>query len=159
MLRKACGERVPLAFMSSLPQVTTGTETKPAAPPPRRMHSLEKKRRIVEETLRPHASVARVAQAHGVNANQVFLWRKQYQQGLLGPARPSTALLPVQISDRATPEPMPAAVTRSEVLLSSPPPEAKPTGIIHLELAKANLRLEGAVDPASLRTLLDYLLR
>jgi len=26
------------------------------------MHSVEKKRRIVEETLRPHASVARVAQ-------------------------------------------------------------------------------------------------
>lgn len=36
------------------------------------MHPVDKKRRIVEETFRPHASVARIAQAHGVNANQVF---------------------------------------------------------------------------------------
>ena len=122
------------------------------------MHSLEKKRRIVEETLRPHVSVARVAQAHNVNANQVFYWRKQYQQGLLGPLKPSTALLPVQISDLAAPEPIPAARARSETLFSSPPTEAKPSGTIYLELAKAKLRLEGAVDPACLRVVLDCLL-
>jgi transposase-like protein len=29
--------------------------------------------RIVEQTLKPGASVARVAKAHGVNANQVFI--------------------------------------------------------------------------------------
>lgn len=123
------------------------------------MHSIEKKRRIVEETFRPHASVARVAQAHGVNANQVFYWRKQYQQGLLGPAKPSSALLPVQISDLVTPEPMTASVVRSEALLAPPfPAEAPPTGTIHLELAKAKLRIEGVADPASLRVVLDCLL-
>ena len=35
---------------------------------PRQRHTLEEKRRIVEETLVPVASVARVARAHGVNA-------------------------------------------------------------------------------------------
>lgn len=52
--------------------------------PQRRRRSLEEKRRIVEATLEPDASVARVARAQGVNANQVFHWRRQYRQGLLG---------------------------------------------------------------------------
>ncbi len=134
-------------------------ETTPVSSPPRRIHSVEKKRRIVEETLRPHVSVARVAQAHGVNANQVFYWRKQYQQGLLGPAPPKAALLPVQISDLVVPEPMPTPLARSEALDSSRPgTQGGLTGTIHLELAKAKLRVEGAADPACLRALLDCLL-
>ena len=42
--------------------------------------SLELKRQIVEETLTPGASVARVARAHRVNANQVFGWRRLYRE-------------------------------------------------------------------------------
>jgi transposase len=42
----------------------------------RQRRSIAEKRRIVEETLAPSASVARVARAHGVNANQVFGWRR-----------------------------------------------------------------------------------
>jgi transposase len=49
----------------------------------RQRRSLELKCQIVEETLAPGASVARVARAHGVNANQVFAWRRQYQRGPL----------------------------------------------------------------------------
>ncbi len=57
------------------------------------------KRRIVEETLEPEASVARVARAHGVNANQVFAWRRQYRQGLLGEGHAETVnLLPVHVT-------------------------------------------------------------
>jgi transposase-like protein len=50
---------------------------------PRRFRSMEERRRIVEETLVPGESVAGVARRNAVNANQVFVWRKQYQQGLL----------------------------------------------------------------------------
>ena len=50
----------------------------------RQQRSVEEKRRIVEETLVEGASVARVARAHGVNANQVFGWRKLYLAGRLG---------------------------------------------------------------------------
>ena len=145
--------------MSSLSPVGTGTETKPAATPPRRIHSIEKKRRIVEETLRPHASVARAAQAHGVNANQVFYWRKQYQQGLLGPTPPKAALLPVQISDLVPQEPTSAPIAQSEVFVSSRPgTELAPTGTIHLELAQAKLCIQGTADPSCLRAVLDRLL-
>jgi transposase len=45
----------------------------------RRYRSAEERQRIVEETLVPGTSVAVVARAHGVNANQVFGWCKLYQ--------------------------------------------------------------------------------
>jgi transposase len=50
----------------------------------RQRRSIAEKRRIVEETLAPGASVARVAGAHGVNANQVFGWHRLYLAGRLG---------------------------------------------------------------------------
>jgi hypothetical protein len=42
----------------------------------RQRFTLEQKRQIVEATLAPGASVARVAREVGVNANQVFAWRR-----------------------------------------------------------------------------------
>jgi transposase-like protein len=51
---------------------------------PRRRRSAVERRRIVEETLEAGASVARIAMKYGVNANQVFQWRRLYSQGKLG---------------------------------------------------------------------------
>jgi transposase len=45
----------------------------------RRSWSAEEKRRIVEESLRPGASVSVVARRHDVNANLLFSWRRQAQ--------------------------------------------------------------------------------
>ena len=67
----------------------------PARRGPYRHHRLEFKRAVVEETLRPGTSVALVARKHGINANQVFCWRKLYREGQLGDA--SSAMLPVTI--------------------------------------------------------------
>jgi transposase-like protein len=68
----------------------------------RRRRSIAERRRVVEETQAPGTSVARVARAHGVNANQVFHWRRLYQRGLLGgkEQRPG-GLLPVKVSENA----------------------------------------------------------
>jgi transposase len=112
---------------------------------PRRRRSKQERRRIVEETLVAGASVARVARAHGVNANQVFYWRKLYQQGLLDEEARSSALVPVRITD---PEPL------------LPPSRKRRTlaGAIELELARGRVRLEGAVDPLALRVVLECLL-
>jgi hypothetical protein len=44
--------------------------------------SVAEKRRIVELTLAPGASVALVARAHGVNANQVFSKRPEFPSGV-----------------------------------------------------------------------------
>ena len=67
---------------------------------PRRLRTNDEKRRIVEESLKPGASVAIVARAHGVNANLVFGWRRLYQKGLLdaNAATPAAPLLPVKVT-------------------------------------------------------------
>src|SRR5438132_13497008 len=74
---------------------------------PRQKHTIEEKRRIVEETHVRGASVATVARRHQVNANQVFYWRQQYRQGLLAAKGTDGApeLLPVKVT---TPTAMPA---------------------------------------------------
>lgn len=51
---------------------------------PYRRHSIEFKRTVVEQSLQPGASVSRLARQHDVNANQIFAWRKAYQEGRLG---------------------------------------------------------------------------
>ena len=68
---------------------------------PRRLRTAEEKLRIVQETLVPGASVAEIARRHGVNANLLFSWRRQHQQGVLAErTRPPRAakMLPVQIA-------------------------------------------------------------
>lgn len=52
---------------------------------------------IVKLTLEPGTSVASVAQANGLNANQAFRWKRQYERGELQPRRSkaATALVPV----------------------------------------------------------------
>ena len=47
-------------------------------------------------TMAPGASVAEVARAHGVNANQVFKWRRAFERGEL--MESCAALIPVTIS-------------------------------------------------------------
>jgi transposase len=54
----------------------------------------------VQLTLEPGASVAEVARAHGVNANQVFTWRRAFERGEL---IESCALLPVTVSSSGEP--------------------------------------------------------
>jgi hypothetical protein len=66
---------------------------------PRRRRSADERRLIVEETLEAGSSVARVAMKHGVNANQVFKWRRLYESGRLGTrAARDIQLLPVRVA-------------------------------------------------------------
>ena len=131
--------------MSSAARETIDPESTEAAQ--RRRYSIAEKRRIVEQTLVPGVSVARVARERGVNANLVFGWRRQYQRGLLGGDVQPAALLPVTVSE-------------APMALAPAPPVSAPTapGIIQLQLPKGRLRIEGAADPASLRLVLECLL-
>ncbi len=124
--------------------------------PQRRRRSLEEKRRIVEETLEPDASVARVARAHGVNANQVFHWRRQYRQGLLGNAE-TVRLLPVHVTG-ATAGKTNRQVRRPAARATCDGSHSTPSGTIQVELPKGNLRMTGWVDAEALRVVLEKLL-
>ena len=59
-----------------------------------RRHDLELKRHLATLWCEPGASVAAIAREHGINANMLFMWRKQYA---LGTAADSVVLLPVQV--------------------------------------------------------------
>jgi len=120
-----------------------------SAADPRQRRSIAEKRQIVEETLAAGASVARVARAHGVNANQVFGWRRLYRAGRLGEQRPGVKLLPVRVTERN-----PAPVVVEHGFTDFSPPQA---GTIHIELRQAQVRIEGNADPALVRVLLECL--
>lgn len=116
----------------------------------RQYRSPELKRKIVEESLAPGASVARIARAHGVNANQVFTWRRKYQQGLLPAVKSSGPdLLAVRVTE-AVDEASPSSHTLSA---------ASPSGTIQIELAKGTVRIRGSADLGVLRTALEVLAR
>ncbi len=115
----------------------------------RRMRSKLERRQVVEETMRPGApSVAVIARAHGVNANQVFNWRKLYHAGRLDDKVPATELLPVRISETSRQE-----YPRAER------PDIAPvaSGAIHIELGRVRIRIDGSVDPENLRIILEQL--
>jgi transposase len=111
----------------------------------KRFRTKAERRQIVEETMKPGASVSRVARAHDVNANQVFHWRRQYRTGWFEEEKKSTALLPVRIT---------AAVSRK------PRPVASATaGVIDIDLGHARVRIEGRADPDCVRAAIEGLVR
>ena len=130
--------------MTVIPRDKQGTVT-----PVRQRRSIAEKRRIVEETLIEGASVARLARAHGINANQVFGWRRLYLAGRLEERKPAMKLLPVRVSE-SLPAPLP--VEHSSADFAKPQP-----GTIHIELRQAQVRIEGNADPALVRMLLECL--
>jgi transposase len=121
----------------------------------RRRRSVAERRRVVEQTLAPGASVARVARAHGVNANQVFHWRRLYQRGLLGgKVQPAAGLLPVKVSESAETTAMVARCCGDTTAI---PPKA--ANSIQIELARGRIRIEGSADVEVLRVVLECLAR
>jgi transposase len=127
----------------------------------RRKRSALERWRIVEETLAPGASVARVARSHGINANQVFAWRRLHLEGKLvdrtEPAAKSNTqrLLPVTVSEAEhTPEIAATAAPNAE---PAPCVSQLATASIHIQLPKAMVSVEGIADSATLRLILECL--
>jgi transposase len=94
----------------------------------------------VEETLQPGASVAVIARRHGVNANQVFHWRKLYRDGRLDVTPAAGQLVPVRIA---------------EVLSGEHSPPKLHAGVMLVEIGRARIRIEGSVDCENLRLILE----
>ena len=138
----------------------------------RRSWSEEEKRRIVEETLLPGASVATVAQRHALNANLLFSWRRQTAFGS-EVKRPATSppepaeFVPIGVFDRAADE-GPAMVTinvpadasravRSRSAGRAPKLDERP-GVIEIDLAAgARVRVDAFVNERALRRVLRAL--
>lgn len=121
-------------------RVTSGKDT-------RRRHSEELKQALVERSLEPGASVAAIAQEHGLNANLLFNWRRlrlRAQAPAVEDAAPP-ALLPVTVQME------PAGKTSKAI---APRPSS---GVIEIDVGATRVRLRGTVDEASVRCVLRLL--
>ncbi|HVP98710.1 MAG TPA: transposase [Roseiarcus sp.] len=83
----------------------------------RRVWTAAQKRRIVADSFAPGASVAAVALQHGVNANQLFTWRRQIGGAVMTAEAAPARLLPVAIAAAAPPPASVEAGGRMEIVL------------------------------------------
>jgi len=106
----------------------------------RRTHPLEFKCSAVKASNQPGASIAGVAMAHGINANQLHKWRRQLQRR--EPIIAESQILPVTVVHDTEPRGR-----------RQPTPE----GRIDIQLPKARLLISGPVDLDVLQTVLAAL--
>ena len=121
-------------------RVTSGKDT-------RRKHSEALKQELVERSHEPGASVASIAQAHGINANLLFNWRRlrlRSEIPAVQDAAPLT-LLPVTVQMQATPK-------TNKTIAQRPS-----GGVIEIDVGATRVRLRGAVHEASVRCVLRLL--
>ena len=116
-------------------------------PARRRRYDAAFKRELVAKTLVPGASVARIARDHGINANQVFKWRRQQllaeqsKRSDDGVAHKPVTLMPVTVVDDA------------------PSAPAGNDGVIEITFGGAQIRIQGTVDSTTLAQVLSSLRR
>lgn len=129
-----------------------GIEERAAAVARRRHRTVEEKRRIVQESLKPGASVAVVARRFDVNANQIFTWRRQLRGGRLTGKRVAsseTQLLPVALHEAGV-----------QAVQHSPPVAVQTpcTGRIEIDFCGGRrLCIEGRADPETLSAVIREL--
>ena len=92
--------------------------------------------------------MAEVARSHGLNANQVFKWRRAFEKGEL--VEPYAALLPVCITSSSEPESAPVEQANQS--------QSAAAGTIHIELpGRARISVESGADSILLRCILESL--
>ena len=126
--------------MNSTNQKVNGSEPKPR----RRMRSVEEKREIAEASMKAGSSISEVAERYGVHSSQVRKWRRLHRNGALGNGS-APALLAVRVDD--------------SVKQTGSRSKAAERGIIHIELARARVSIEGTADATTLRAVLECLAR
>lgn len=105
----------------------------------RRQWSAEERRRIVRASLKAGTTVETVARVYGVNANQIYTWRKQHRQRMQEGR--SSGLLPVRVAEDAA-----AAAS-----------EAKKECSIIIEARSVRVTVSGCMDAAVIGSILESL--
>ncbi|SRR5581483_543855 len=130
--------------MSGRVEIITGPER-------RRRWSEEEKLQFVEEACRPGSSVSQVARQRGVNASQLFAWRRQaLAKGLISDNRSETSAFaaltfaPVNVAEeKASAEP------REEMRPARRRKVPRGSASIEIELKSGDrVRVEGSADAA-----------
>ena len=127
-----------------------------AGPERRRRWSTVEKLAIVKESLEEGAVVSHVAHRHGLSPQQLFGWRREIREQVLGDVGPerqgascAAEFVPIAVARTA---PIPRVMAMSET-----PVQAAMSAPIEIELPSATIRLKGPVDARSLATVLKAL--
>jgi transposase len=115
-------------------------------PERRRRRSAQEKLAIVQEAFEPGATVSAVARRHGLNANQVFAWRKQYEEGSLAAVKAGGAVVPASQLAAAMKEIrdlqrlLGKKTQEAEILRELPPDHARGDGVGICRWARDSIR-------------------
>ena len=130
-------------------EMATGRKGRPNYP-------LEFKRQLAQAACEPKVSVAKLALAHGINANMLFTWRRQYRAGLFDvPLSGAATLLPVSVCIAQGHTDV--QQTTMETPAAAAPATTASVGTIEVTFPGAVVRLDGQIDSATLRTVLQSL--
>ncbi len=104
------------------------------------------KRDLAVQACAPDVSVAKLALKHGINANMLFKWRRQYRAGQFAVTEQCAVsepvmLLPVVTSTTSKPKPAGAAAE----------------SMIEIVVGEIVVRVRGGANPILLSTVLDCL--
>jgi transposase len=141
--------------MSGRIEIITGPER-------RRRWSEEEKLALVEEACRPGHSVSQVARQRGINASQLFAWRRQaLAKGLVSDNRPEPAVAPAltfaPVNVTEEPAPVESGV---EVRPARRRKVRRGSIIIEIELKGGDrVRVEGSADAALVARIVSALRR
>lgn len=118
--------------------------------------SAAERRRIVEETLGPGVSVAEVARRHGLNANQIFTWRRLYRAGKLGHGKAVEGFIPVEVVGDGGPSlPAPLPIRESSARSKASASQAACNWPVEVEVQNGvKVRLAAGVDAEMMRSVL-----
>lgn len=113
----------------------------------RRRWTADEKARILMESLAPGARISDVARRHNLNRGLLQAWRRQALDAKQAD-EPAAAFVPICCSDE---------VASSSAVLRAPKEASAPPGMIEIELGRARVRVQGAVDVDALRLVLGHL--
>jgi transposase len=141
--------------MSGRVEIITGPER-------RRRWSEEEKLQLVEEACRPGCSVSQVARQRGIDASQLFAWRRQaLAKGLISDNRPEPTVAsaltfaPVNVTEEPA-----AAESGEEVRPARRRKVLRSAATIEIELKSGDrVRVEGSADAALVARIVAVLRR
>lgn len=131
----------------------------------RRRWSIEEKREIIAEGLRPGVKPSEVIRRHGISSSQLYAWRQPLTRRLSGElTRAAAGFVRVDVV-AAEPREQVVAMADTAVAAVARPPGAAPVmaspcaeGLIEIVLPNgASVRVDAHVDGRALRRLLDAL--
>jgi transposase len=130
-------------------------------PTARHRYTRAQKIAMVEESMRPGVSIASVARAHGINANQLHKWRYAYKTGVRSLRQEHSRacgveLLPIELQARSLSE---QVLRQVPTLQKSVKGASRSVSEGHIEFAVGQYRLcvHGYVQAEALRSVLQAL--